>query len=630
MDIPAFVIRGLSRDIRFLVVGSKLIIIAQLLYHCDLNSNTVIDQLPAPFQALILQELETLASTQSVSVVTRSSAAMTISECYSIGFGGTLDDNKVAYWLHYAASLGSKKAALWYHRVCSALGLTPSTIPTGSDLDQDLEQRLSMMPSELQLTERIRYFNGKVQETARKDPVVCNSASLSSLPMESGTFKLSIFNEADVDDLPPLHLACWLGENDWVRKLIKNADPGAKSTLGLEAVHYACLGGHTSTLRLLLEDYKVHLNKAHYHDVTVLHLAIFFPPKDLASAVSLMLTHGALPEPSTGSIKWEAHDLVLWSTPIIWAIHTRHQALVQLLIPHDPLPKIECLYYAIKGFFWEMIDLFSPLIPKVLDESELSCTEVQEIERPFFHWIAHGNDHVKAIRRSVEVCMRHGWVEKFDDLGFSKLMTVIANAKAVDDLHLIDAIISVSSTAYLKQQLSTEVHPRPALAWAISHSGHNAAWYHTVRLLADMYPIEELEHDYGESNGSFLFQAVTSDSVVGARVLLEKGVNVNQHEQGVLGKTPIQQCVADYGSVEMIELLLEFGARLQDTDSILGENALERMLWGRSQKAIFDLLLKYEHQDLVYINILHSTLAYQSDEFLRGKGFRRDSFENLR
>ncbi|SPN99187.1 uncharacterized protein DNG_02224 [Cephalotrichum gorgonifer] len=93
------------------------------------------------------------------------------------------------------------------------------------------------------------------------------------------------------NELLPLHIASWLGEDALVIRLLETTDPGVKSVLGFNAVHFACLGGHLSVLRILLE-HNVPLVAADFRSITALHLAIFFPPADLALAVSLLLNKG--------------------------------------------------------------------------------------------------------------------------------------------------------------------------------------------------------------------------------------------------------------------------------------------------------------------------------------------------
>ncbi|EQB50589.1 hypothetical protein CGLO_09981 [Colletotrichum gloeosporioides Cg-14] len=186
----------------------------ELLSHCGFDGNRIIQEMPTTIKKQILEELEIVASATSVPNNIRAGAAMTLSECYTIGFGSNLDNDKAVRWLRTSASLGSTKAALWYRRVCCATGINPATSELVSDIGQDLEQQLSSLPSVLYLAERIRRLNFQVQESAKKVTLIARRTPSPAARLEDAAFKLSIFNPDEVDDLSPLHLACWLGDNE--------------------------------------------------------------------------------------------------------------------------------------------------------------------------------------------------------------------------------------------------------------------------------------------------------------------------------------------------------------------------------------------------------------------------------
>lgn len=318
----------------------------QVLFYSLVNDSEILGNLPVEMEKRVLAELKSLATAGAIPDNIRADAAMTVSECYSVGFGGITHTKEVVHWLQIAASLGLPKAALWYHRVCCATGIPPAA---GVGFGQVLERRLASIPSELHLAERIRNFNQGVQEKSLNETNMIGSKSSSSINLlDEASYKLSIFNQAEVDELSPLHLASWLGQDALVEELLKCTDPGSRSILGLDAVHYACLGGHISTLRLLMVGSGMPLTQATFHNMTPLHLAIFFPPEDVADALKVLLDDGASAQATTkGAIKWEAHDLVLGGTPITWAITARNRPPVQHLIPQYPSPDARWLFHAL-------------------------------------------------------------------------------------------------------------------------------------------------------------------------------------------------------------------------------------------------------------------------------------------
>lgn len=217
-----------------------------------------------------------------------------------------------------------------------------------------------------------------------------------------------------------------------------------------------------------------------------------------------------------------------------------------------------------------------------------------------------------------------GW---YSEDGCTDLVTIISNSKLESDFHLIEAMLSVSSAPYVKHS-HTYLDQNPAISCAFQASGHNVAWYSTIRRLADYYTLEEMQH--GTGPGGNLMSAVTDNSLIGARVLLEKGVDANKTAEGSYTTTVIHECISMSGTVEMIKLLMEFGARLRAKDSILGRSALQYLVLGRSQRAMLELLLEYEHEDTVYIQILHELLISQFQAWTSQETAYKHARENLR
>lgn len=372
-----------------------------------MDGNDILHNLPVDMEKRVLAELVFLATAGAIPDNIRADAAMTTSECYSIGFGGVTDTKEVVHWLKLAASLGLHKANLWYYRVCCATRSPPAA---GVGLGQALERRLASMPSELHLAERIRYFNQGVQEMALNETNVEGSKSSPTIELlDEVSYRLSIFNQTEVDVLSPLHLASWLGQDDLVEELLLCTASSSRSILGLDAVHYACLGGHVSTLRLLVLGHGVPLTQAAFHNITPLHLAIFFPPEDVVDALKVLMDNGASAQAiSKGTIKWEAHDIVLEGTPIQWAITARNRPLVQHLLPQYPSRDASWLPRAIKGFIWDILEDLLAFFPTELDVAERQFTRLSPIYSPFSHWISHGCEHITAIEKRSKSAATRG------------------------------------------------------------------------------------------------------------------------------------------------------------------------------------------------------------------------------
>jgi hypothetical protein len=172
-----------------------------------------------------------LADCEAVANPVRAHAAMTVSECYTLGFGAAHDSSEVTDWLLKAAAFGSLKAASWYHRTCHATRIGPRSNGFTSS-SQTLENDLSLVPTESYLIMRIQRFAASIMQQARDVMASDTSDSLVVL-----TYQVGIFNTWEVDKLLPLHLAAWIGDDARVMTLLQNSNMNAVSASGFNAVH---------------------------------------------------------------------------------------------------------------------------------------------------------------------------------------------------------------------------------------------------------------------------------------------------------------------------------------------------------------------------------------------------------
>ncbi|KAK0659742.1 hypothetical protein QBC41DRAFT_384216 [Cercophora samala] len=601
-----------------------------------LFSQVTIDYLPDNLKQRVIADLKALATAEHEPASVRAHAAMTISECYTLGFGVTHDTEEVARWLLEAALNGLRKAQLWYHRVCAALGTVPSP-KAGHLKGKNLEQQLATVPPELYLVRRIQLYNITTIEDARM-ALNLSPGVKSILAVDNHlAFRISLFNEEVTDDLPPLHLAAWLGEDAIVKDLLVRTASDTKSKLGFSAAHYACLGGSLAALRTLV-DRNVPLSPATFRNITPLHLCVFMPMPDLDEAVHLLIQNGTSVDERTGSLKFDDHDIHMEGTAMSWAIESRHRLMVRLLLPHSPLQDYEWLLLATARFYW---DILEELLPRFEDDTDIHDPPLLvTVKRPFAHWVAHGSDHIIAIERTVQVCIKRGLMkfEEGDTSDATDLDILISNARTWEDLHLIDAVIAASPTSYIKRQ-SVEYGSRPPVVAAFDVAGSNPIWYNTLRRMVELYSIEELETFQRPERG-ILIAAVTAESVVATRVLLEKGVDVNKPYPAVGGfeVTAIQACILFSGSAEMVSLLIEYGADLLIRDPLTGRTPLQWLVDGRLQTAkILDLLTKRDYKDSFYGNILDDALEnvcipeslLQQQSHPRKQGVYREQFRSL-
>jgi ankyrin repeat protein len=233
-------------------------------------------------------------------------------------------------------------------------------------------------------------------------------------------------------------------------------------------------------------------------------------------------------------------------------------------------------------FFWEIAE---DLLQHFQNEGRVLGKSLYlfPIKRPFSHWIAHGQAYLPAIDKTVQACQKYH-ILGFDADGSTDLMNCVNAAHTEADFRLIEAILGVSSNLVVKQRNDDGFS---ALIYAISMAKHNNKWLRIVKNLADFYSIEELEQ-IAMFTGSYLHLAVTNNSVLGARILLERGVNVNQPTFDEYQSTPLQLCMYISGSTSMFSMLLEFGADLNMRDALTGATPFQTRLMGLQHD--FDLL----------------------------------------
>jgi hypothetical protein len=539
---------------------------------------------------------------------------MTVSECYTIGFGGSHDVTQVAQWLGTAASKGYKKAGLLYHRVCHAVGVPPQHM-TGTDEGKAIETAIQDIPSERYLSERILHHNRNVIEEARRG-VVQNLYPHAGQKVEPihviglDGMSLAILNEGMIDTLLPLHAASWLGEETLVVQLLKSTPPDAQSALGFNAAHFACLGGHLSILEVLIKQ-KVPVAVANSALITPLHLAIFFQADDIAPAVHLLLEYGCSLEARTKTVVFEAHDLPFHGAPVDWALQARNRTLARLLVPlQSQSPDANWLNYVIGHFYWELLEDLLPYFQNECGEYPDGLVTWHTAVSPYLDWIGHGQDHTRAIRKTVKLCSDTGLLGFTAD-GTSHLHDIVGILRSSGDLMLFNAVLDVSPVDYIRHKRPGPYN-NPAIVIAFQTTAHKEAFHDTLARLVDYYTLDELEDGRMSFSGSLLGETVESDNVMGARILLERGVDVNKLYIGceVTVMNPIHECLSRRGSAEMLSLLIDYGADLLTKSPMTGLTPLQYLLAGRIQvNDVLNILCQHSQPKQVYVEALHKSFG---------------------
>ncbi|KAI1824729.1 hypothetical protein F4861DRAFT_231471 [Xylaria intraflava] len=556
----------------------------------------IFDDINPQIREQIVSELKAFADSPALEPETRAHSALTVAECVSIGFIDTVGDDQVLEWLHKAAFLGQHKARMWYHRICEALSHSPKNdIPPLESCD-DL---FHATPPEYYLIKRIHSLSEAVVRRVNVPENPHYQRNPKSLDL---TFNVILFDGAGQDHISAIHVAAWLGDDDALQKLLVVEDPNETTTLGLNAAHYACLGGHLSTLRILMKSGTEVVPAAGFHNVSPLHFAVFFQSSDLPEAINLLIENGATPDSySEGEIYWGAHDLRFSGAVILWAISARYRELLKILLSYCTSISQHVLYNAMSRFYWDLLEILLPKYKPEPDEAS-HLTRLTTVSYPFCFWLAHGRDGLDAIKRTVQLWGENGLIG-FNDNGSSHLASIVSAARTTADLQLVQSIIDVSSDDYVRHQ-GTMSPIDSAMSEALTHSGDSKGWQQVIRSLVDRYPLAELQWKDGNVVHNFIWQAISFGSEAGVRVLLEKGVDINAVASNGQHLRPLHYCFHNWASSEMISLLLDFGADVLQRDHMLGLMPVEWAVYGYVSRAVFDTLLKTQYDDAVYMSVL--------------------------
>ncbi|KAL8858283.1 MAG: hypothetical protein Q9178_005146 [Gyalolechia marmorata] len=586
--------------------------------------------IPAELQKRIALDLKSLSESEAFSIPDRAHAAICVAESYSLGFGVTHDKKLVAQWIYRASELGSLKAAAWYPRVCSANDIAPIR---SSHLQEvfDFEGNLDDLTSDAYLSNRIQLQNS-IAIKHIKTTVLAQHRLLSFDPSKYIS-QFGLFNDRMLDDLSPLHVASLLGDDVSVSNLLSHQKEGLSSSQKLTSIHYACIGGHLSTLQLLLRHSSVS-NAANPRGITPLHLCVFFVGDDARKAASLLLKHGNNPNAKIlEPISWDYHDIYLVGTALDWATRTRHRSLVHSLLPFAQ--DDSCLRIAVENFFWDIAEVilqdspgianvpvsYAQEVSELNDELQINHTEnagsmqtdleamrtpqqlssdddadqntrespelsfdeyyyLTTLVSPFTHWIAHGQDHLIAMQRTLQTSLDADIIAS-EHAQYMALTTIILTAHNEDDFALIAFCAAKFPSESVKR---TTEGDDSALAMALRRSSIDwPVWLKPLEAIINLYTIEELEEGPNATDRidrSYLHHAIRCDSVIGTRLLLEKGMDANQRMYNpitsVLMDIPLLLTRTRYKKTnELDSLLIEHGARDDITGDISPKSYLE-------------------------------------------------------
>ncbi|KAI1087995.1 hypothetical protein F5B19DRAFT_33284 [Rostrohypoxylon terebratum] len=570
------------------------------------NINRRIDRYPLSIQRHVLEALKMLAIS-ATSTTMRAHAAMCTAECYTLAYGCSYDCTEILHWLQRAASEGLEHARLWYDRVQETIGQAKCGDLALAETDSDIAYLGGQTST--YLVNRIHRLH------ADKIDGVRMALTLIQLEvLENSKMHLSIFNNLE-DDYPPyLHVAALLGEDSKVIELLQTTSISMLSPNGFSALHYACIGGRLSTLKLLLHN-GADASACAVYSITPLHLCIFFPQDSLPDAVALLIDSGAMMTTESTLVYFSAHDILLVGDPLAWAVLTRNLVLTNILARYAINPsKMYGIKLALLRFFVEIAES----LLSVTDISEnLDPPQTYSVRRPFNHWISHGQQSRSDIQATIQLALKYGLLDCDN-----AIRRAIASARTQDSLQVVEALLESCP-----RQSLTRVYNRSksVVTYAIDRSTHNSAWRGLLGSIVARLSTSDLdEHVIDGGVFNYLHVAVAVGAVVAANVLIKAGADVNVRARDDAELTPLHICARRGSPVEMWSLLLEHGADLSARDRLAKIMPLQVAIMERRsqpmQHDLLQLILRYAN-DYVCSDTLHGLLRV----FVR---FERESIDN--
>ena len=548
----------------------------------------------------MLSELKKMAENSTLPKNTRASAALSVSQCLTIGYDSVYDRDDVLFWLKHAKSLESPFALLWFSRFSDALCPDASML-SQTRLSDVLDPEIAE-PNESYLVSSIR----RTKLTGWRIRPLDTAQDQRWGTISGAAICESCLSGEDVDIL-------WdaFGGFDAFFELRMETNPPKSfeiaSPQGFTPVHCACLGGHLSTLRLLLDMGYSGIQPT-IHGITPLHLCIFFAECDMEAAVHLLLECGPCPKETTSGIYWPDFDLMLSGSPLSWAIITRNLKLVKILLPEYCENRPSDTRHALEYYYWEILDEILRTSPPEENLWDIYLFDFAQLL--YSHWIAHGSERFSSIDRTLEVVQQHNLIPiEESHYVTSNLIIMMERTSTEEHFHHIERLLEIMTASQIKQP---DEFQNTVLIVAILRAKKNTVWAQTFKHILANYSVEELQTtqfrspEHGVVEASFLHSAVLRDCVVGARALLEKGVDPNQHSGGRIGLTPIHLCVTVKGSVEMWDTLLEFGANMnvETLQSVASPVTLLTVGGYYENSRLIDHIMKTDHQGGMIVNML--------------------------
>ncbi len=443
----------------------------------------------------------------------RSQRLFQAAQSHFTGPGTPLDIEKAHLSMLFAAAgtfsdLGDTTAASIHRRV---VGVPPERNSGPEVLSQiwPIDTLLSSVSDSLYYAERIRQFRALSISRLKTSslllspshPDIQNWMELSrqiaddrSMLRCSISISEDLFDMFNLNRLPILHVLSLLGDLDSIKSYldkVENPDlqVSAQDEYGNYPLHYACMGGHSTVVRYLVQEKQATNRAVNNSGIVPLHWLPMFLGDDIDQIAELLHDPRTCDAVSEG-IKIPFHFLWLRGPPLHWAVSCRNKFAVQSLLRIGADIDLEYQGYTALAL---AVEIHAAELVGLLLEGGARKTRIGEFGRSAMHFVAgncplmkrkiiHGdeggaNRKLKlAVQETIAKLKFFGCrinsTDKFGNTALHKAVASPLERGFPEDLYVIKTLLEDGADRNIQNQDNDSVLHLPILTYWCDRPNH--------------------------------------------------------------------------------------------------------------------------------------------------------------
>jgi ankyrin repeat protein len=562
----------------------------------------------------------TVQSGQSEDEGIRSEAYMELSASHLLGFGVEQDLTKSLNLLREARR-GSKIARRIFQQVSKAFSSDGLSTGDVNGVESYFQGRLIRMPSPILIT-LDRFATPQVQSHVHRKSTTSTSANFLSL----------IEQELSKDKASPKILDMDVLEDLWQ----KHAQHSLAQKDISEALGDACKTGSFEIASILARLCVKYIGP--HGGPTPLHWLVMFPMEQAASMAKLLIQahgddqdtsisarfcrlmrthspdiirpyvgicHNLVNSQTTCSVYLPEHCMELVGAPLHWAVRCNNLELVRLLLEYGANPDLRCkvssrlpgeprsiiplnynaLDIALEYHLFGIAELLLEYAKKRGARIEIGASLLARTTTTWSRYVIHGSSYRLAFRRTIEVLIDYGWNLTRPDY-FDEIPLLVALGNNAEERYIIEDLIqhfdpSTRPARMGDAELATHI---------VTHSDSEFA--SSPWKMERMMPFIKDLNKMDERGRNALHYCSLLGNAVLADVLIGTGrVDINAVSSSTDRSTPLRSA-AEFGKVDVVQLLLERGADIDFPNTNEEKPPLERAIMNRQYETA-SLLIKH-------------------------------------